>query len=52
MTLQEIFDQLTYGELSQLSMGGSEAGIIDESNYSRILVHVNLGLLRCINVFL
>lgn len=44
MTLQDIFDQLTYGELSQLSIGGGEAGIINESNHSRVLAHVNLGL--------
>lgn len=44
MYLQEIFDQLTYGELSQLSMGGGEAGVIDESNYPRVLQHINLGL--------
>lgn len=45
MNLQEIFDQLTYGELSQLSMGGGEAGVINEANYPRVLAHVNLGLI-------
>lgn len=44
MTLQEIFDQLTYGELSQLSMGGGEAGAITEDNHLRVLAHINLGL--------
>jgi hypothetical protein len=44
MYLQEIFDQLTYGELSQLSMGGGAAGVIDETNYPRVLTHINLGL--------
>lgn len=44
MNLQEVFDQLTYGELSQLSMGGGEAGVISESNYPRVLAHINLGL--------
>jgi len=44
MNLQEIFDQLTYGELSQLSMGGGEPGVIDVTNYPRVLAHVNLGL--------
>ena len=44
MTLQEIFDQLTYGELSMLSIGGGEEGVIDETNYSRVLAHVNMGL--------
>jgi hypothetical protein len=45
MKLQEIFDQLSFGELSQLSIGGGEAGEINASNYERILAHVNLGLM-------
>lgn len=44
MKLAEIFTQLTYGELSQLSLGGTEAGEINESNYDRVLAHINLGL--------
>lgn len=44
MKLKEIFDQLTYGELSQLAIGNSEAGAIDSNNYDRVLAHVNLGL--------
>lgn len=44
MKLQEIFDQLTSGEFSQLSIGGQSAGVINESNWSRVLNHVNLGL--------
>lgn len=44
MTLQEIFDQLTSGELCQLSIGGQAAGVIDENNYAKIIPHVNLGL--------
>jgi len=45
MTLQEIFDQLTYGELSQLSIGGGEAGVINSVNYVRVVPHVNLALI-------
>jgi hypothetical protein len=44
MKLQEVFDQLTYGELSQLSIGGNEAGAISPTNYNRLVPHVNLGL--------
>lgn len=44
MKLKEIFDQLTYGELSQLSIGGGEQGVISSSNYSRVIAHINLGL--------
>jgi hypothetical protein len=44
MNLQEIFDQLTYGELSQLAIGGGEAGQVSEENYVRVVPHVNLAL--------
>jgi hypothetical protein len=44
MYLQEVFDQLSGSEFSQLSVGGADMGVIDPSNYSRILGHVNLGL--------
>jgi hypothetical protein len=44
MKLQEIFDILTYGELSQISIGGSEAGVIKEADYPRVLSHISLGL--------
>jgi hypothetical protein len=44
MKLQEVFDQLSAGEFSQLSIGGANAGVIDEANYKKVLGHVNLGL--------
>lgn len=44
MTLQDVFDQLTNGELLQLNIGGSGAGVINENNYARVLSHVSLGL--------
>ena len=44
MNLQEVFDQLSYGELSQWSIGGQPQGEINENNYERVLAHVNLGL--------
>ena len=44
MKLQEIFDQLGSGEFSQLSIGGAAAGVIDETNWTKVLGHVNLGL--------
>jgi hypothetical protein len=44
MNLQEVFDQLTSGELSQLSIGGGEAGTVPESAYSAIARNVQLGL--------
>ena len=44
MTLKEIFDQLTFGELSQLSLGGAESGEIDGNNYVKIIPHINLAM--------
>jgi hypothetical protein len=44
MKLKEIFDQLTYGELSQLSIGGGDLGAIQAKDYDRILAHINLGM--------
>lgn len=44
MTLGEIFKQLTYGELSQLSMGGSEGGRVRPEDYERVTAHVNMAL--------
>jgi hypothetical protein len=46
MTLQEIFEQLSGSEFSQLSIGGASQGVIDESNYARVLPMVNLGLTK------
>ena len=42
MNLQQIFDLLSQGELSQISLGGTNG--IDESNWERVLNTVNLGL--------
>lgn len=44
MRLQDIFDQLSSGEFSQLSIGGAAQGVIDETNYAKVLGHINLGL--------
>jgi hypothetical protein len=45
MKLKEIFDQLTYGELSQISIGGGVAGQIRVEDYPKMVAHVNLGLM-------
>lgn len=45
MKLIEIFNQLTFGELSQISIGGIEGGEINDKNYYAILSHINLGLI-------
>lgn len=45
MKLIEVFNQLTYGELSQLALGGGEMGKIGEADYPKLLSHINLGLI-------
>jgi hypothetical protein len=44
MKLKDVFDQLTHGELGQLSIGGAKAGFIEDTNYDAMLCHVNMGL--------
>lgn len=44
MKLQDIFDQLSAGVLSQMSIGGQPAGVINEENYGKVMQHVGLGL--------
>jgi hypothetical protein len=44
MNLQEVFNHLTGSEFSQLSIGGAAAGVIDSTNYSKVVGHINLGL--------
>lgn len=45
MKLQEVFDQLTHGEFSQLAIGGGPAGAITQANYPKVVSYVNLALL-------
>jgi hypothetical protein len=45
MKLQEIFDQLSTGEFSQLRVGGQDMGVINETNYPTVLPHINLALI-------
>lgn len=44
MTLQEIFDDLTYGELSQVNTGGAESFGVSVENRKKLVTHVNRGL--------
>lgn len=44
MELQNIFDQLTYGELANLSIGGADSGGISEANTPKVISHINLAL--------
>ena len=44
MKLRDIFTQLTYGELSQVNLGGAAAGAISEENYPAVVSHINLGM--------
>jgi len=44
MLLSEIFDQLTHGELSQLSIGGAANGSIEQKDYPIVISHINMAL--------
>lgn len=44
MLLQEVFDQLAYGELLQLELGTSNHGGISTDNYPKIVASVRMGL--------
>jgi hypothetical protein len=46
ITLQEVFDGLAHGELSQLSMGNSDLETITEKSYPRVVSAVNLALVE------
>jgi len=44
MHLEELFTQLTQGELSQLKMGGRDSVGIRPCDYAKVIPHINLGL--------
>ena len=46
MLLCDIFDQLTYGELRNLELGGVDADGMDPINYTEVIPHINLALLE------
>lgn len=44
MNLQEIYDQLVYGELSQVNLGDSNTGSMTVENKRKVIGHIQLGL--------
>ena len=52
MLLSEVFDQLTYGELAQVNIGGAESMGITKESYPAMIAHVNLGLTSLYKRFL
>ena len=44
MLLSEIFDQLTYGELSQVALVDEFTGTIEATRFPALVAHTNLGL--------
>lgn len=51
MLLSDIFEQLTYGELKQFSIGGFSSGAIQPKDYPEVISHINLGLLSLYTKF-
>ena len=46
MKLLTIFNQLSYGELSQLALGNSEGAGIQRTDWPMLIDHINIGLLE------
>jgi hypothetical protein len=44
MELQSIFDNLTYGELRQVSLGGYKEGGVQEKDYQELVQHINMAM--------
>lgn len=44
MNFQDILNDLTYGELTQVNIGGNGDGTFDDKQYNRLISHLNLGL--------
>jgi hypothetical protein len=51
MLLTELFDQLTYGELCGLKLGGKLGGSIQAEDYPAIVTHINLALTALYKAF-
>lgn len=52
MNVTDLFTQLSYGELSNLSIGSEGSGEIEETKQPRILSYTNEGLLRLYSKFI
>lgn len=46
LTVQELFESLSYGELSNLHLGAEGGGTIDESKQPTVILYANEGLLK------
>lgn len=44
MMLQDVLTQLSVGEFAQLSLGGQNAGVINNANLGNVVAHIQLGL--------
>lgn len=51
MKLSQLFEALSYGELSQLAIGGSGSGVVPEEHYSALITHTNSGLTKLYSRF-
>jgi hypothetical protein len=46
MLLSDIFEYLTYGELSQLSIGIGDDGAVASTDYPKLVSYINMGLIE------
>lgn len=47
----EVLEHLKFGELSQLSIGGAQAGSISEDQYPKLITYINLALIELYKKF-
>ena len=52
LTIKDLFDDLAYGELSNLKLGNSTLGSIASEDYPKMVSHINLGLIDLFQKFL
>ena len=52
MLLSEIFEHLTYGELSTLDIGGLKKGGIQPEHYAQVISFINMGLMDLYKKFI
>lgn len=46
MLLSDVFDHLTYGELSQVAVGGRDSGGVQLEDYPMVISHINMGVIE------
>ena len=51
MKLSQLFEALSYGELSSLAIGGAGSGVVPEEHWPALITHINTGLTKLYSRF-